>query len=625
MPPSDSPSPPMFDFIQKHRRFAQVFLALIAITFATWGIESYTRYGGNANAVANVNGYSISLQEFTDQLRAQQESIRRMFRGQIDPAALDTPEARRAVLDQMITQRVVFSEAGKRHLFIGRDAVIEAITQAPEFQENGKFSPALYSAYLAQRGLSDANNVAQLQTELPVSRLVRSVTQTAIAPHSLATRLAAIQAQKREVAQAQIPAKQFLDQVKIDEAKVKEYYEAHKGEFRTPERVRAQYVVLSAQALARQAPPSEAEIQAAYDARAAQYKVEEQRRASHILVKDKAEAEKLAAEVKKDPRRFGELAKRASQDPGSAEKGGDLGWFGRGMMVKPFEDAVFEMKPGEVRVVQSEFGFHVVRLDAVQAARSRPLAEVKKEIADELAQQQGAKKFAEAAEGFSNMVYEQPDSLAPAAERYKLAVQTTDWIERGRRQELGALDNPKLLSALFSPDAIEAKRNTDAVEVAPNTLVAARVLEHQPARQREFSEVTNEVATRLRNEAALALARKEGEAKLAELRKGGEAVKWGAAREVSRRDAGGLSNEALRHLVAADGSKLPAYVGLPTSDGYLLMRISKVTEVPPPQNAKELAAQTGQMLGAADYESYVASLMGNADIEINSANLEKTQ
>jgi peptidyl-prolyl cis-trans isomerase D len=223
------------------------------------------------------------------------------------------------------------------------------------------------------------------------------------------------------------------------------------------------------------------------------------------------------------------------------------------------------------------------------------------------------------------MVYEQPDSLAPAAERYKLAVQTTDWIERGRRQELGALDNPKLLSALFSPDAIEAKRNTDAVEVAPNTLVAARVLEHQPARQREFSEVKNEVATRLRNEAALALARKEGEAKLAELRKGGEAVKWGAAREVSRRDAGGLSNEALRHVVAADVSKLPAYVGLPTSDGYLLMRISKVTEVPPPQNAKELAAQTGQMLGAADYESYVASLKGNADIEINSANLEKTQ
>ncbi|HEX7053527.1 MAG TPA: SurA N-terminal domain-containing protein [Burkholderiales bacterium] len=615
----------MFDFIQKHRRFAQIFLALIAITFATWGIESYTRYGGNANSVASVNGYEISLQEFTDQLRAQQESIRRMFRGQIDPAALDTPEARRAVLDQMITQRVVFSEAGKRHLFIGRDAVIEAITQAPEFQENGKFSPALYSAYLAQRGLSDANNVAQLQTELPVSRLVRSVTQTAIAPHSLAARLAAIQSQKREVAQAQIPAKQFLDAVKIDEAKVKEYYEAHKAEFRTPERVRAQYVMLSAQALARQEPVSEAEIQAAYDARAPQYKVEEQRRASHVLVKDEAEAKKIAAEVKKHPDRFAALAKQASQDTGSAGKGGDLGWFGRGMMVKPFEDAVFEMKPGEVRVVQSEFGYHVVRLDAVQAARARPLAEVKKEIAEELAQQKGARKFAEVAESFSNMVYEQSDSLAPVAERFKLPIQTTDWIERGRHQELGALDNAKLLSALFSPDAVQHRRNTDAIEVAPNTLVSARVVEHQPERQREFAEVKDEIAAELRRREALALARKDGEAKLAELRRGGDPVKWSAPREVSRRDPGGLRSEALRRVVAADVAKLPAYVGLPTEEGYLLIRISKVTEVPPQGDPRQLAAQAEQLLGQTALAAYLASLRSQADISINQENLEKSR
>ncbi len=615
----------MFDFFQKHRRAAQIFLALIAITFATWGIESYTRYAGSGDAVASVNGYEISPREFAEQLRAQQESIRRMFRGQIDPSALDTPEARRAVLDQMIGQRTVFSEAAKRHLFVGREAVIEAITQAPEFQENGKFSAALYSAYLQQRGLSDAANVAQLQTELPMSRLVRSVAQTAIAPRGLATRLAAIQSQKREIAQAQIPAKQFVGEVKIDEAKAKEYYEAHKDAYRTPERVRAQYVMLSAQALATQDPPTDAEIQAAYDARAAQYKVEEQRRASHILVKDKAQAEKLAADVKSNRGRFAELAKKASQDPGSAEKGGDLGWFGRGMMVKPFEDAVFEMKPGEVRVVQSEFGFHVVRVTAVQAARARPLAEVKKEIAEELTQQKGAKKFAEVAEGFSNMVYEQPDSLAPVAERYKVPVQTTGWIERGRRQELGALDNPKLLSALFSSDAIQNKRNTDAVEVAPNTLVAARVLEHQPARQREFQEVKDEVGAQLRNQEALALARKDGEAKLAQLRKGGEPVKWSAPRQVSRREAGGLPNEALRRVVAADVSKLPAYLGLPTNDGYLLVRISKVIEAPQQADVKGLVEQTGQMLGAADYESYVASLKADAKISINSANLEKSQ
>jgi peptidyl-prolyl cis-trans isomerase D len=613
----------MFEFVQKHRIVAQVILILIALTFAVWGIESYTRFAGGGDTVASVNGYDISAREFTDQLRRQQESLQRMFKGQVDPAALDTPEARRAVLDQMISQRVVFAEAAKRHLFIGRQAVIDAITQAPEFQEGGKFSPALYAAFLEQRGLSDAQNVAQLETELPMARLGRAVSQSAIVPHVVATRIAEIQAQKREVAQARIAAQQFLGQVKIDDAKIMAYYEAHKDAFRTPERVRAQFVVLSAQSLAKQEPVSDAEIQAAYDARAAQYKVDEQRRASHILVKDKGEAEKLAAELRKNPGMFAALAKKESQDPGSAAKGGDLGWFGRGMMVKPFEDAAFAMKPGELRVVQSEFGYHVVRVTGVQPAKSRPLAEVRKDLADELAQQKGAKKFTEVAESFGNMVYEQPDSLAPAAERFKLPLQTSGWVERGRNQELGALDNPKLLAALFSPDALQAKHNTDAIELAPNTLVSARVLEHQAAKQREFAEVKDEIAAQLRQSESVELAHKDGEAKLAELRKGGSPVSWSAPREVSRRDAQGLPAEALRRVVAADVSKLPAYVGLPVSDGYVLIRISKVTDVPPQGDGKELLSLTGNMLGSTDYEAYVASLKSRADISINSANLEK--
>src|SRR5205085_7324303 len=298
----------------------------------------------------------------SEQLRQQQERLRRMFGGRLDPAVLDTPEARRAVLDQMIAQRLVAIEAAKRNLVMSRDAVIEAITQAPEFQENGKFSAALYSAYLQQRGLSDQANVAQLQSQLPLARLVGAISETAIVPHTVAERLAAIESQQREVSQASIPAKQFLAQVKVDPEKVKQYYEANPAQFRTPERVRAEYVMLSADSLAKQEPVTEDEIKQAYAQRAASFRVDEQRRASHILVKTKEEAERIYAEVKKNPARFAELAKQHSQDPGSAQKGGDLGWFGRGMMVKPFEDAVFDMKQGEIRLVPSEFGFHIVRL-----------------------------------------------------------------------------------------------------------------------------------------------------------------------------------------------------------------------------------------------------------------------
>jgi peptidyl-prolyl cis-trans isomerase D len=614
----------MFDLVQKYKRFIQVVIGLIAITFATWGIESYTQFRGARDTVASVNGMEIPQREFAEELRRQQEQLRRMFGGQIDQAMLDSPESRRAVLEAMIAQRLLASEAGRAHLFMSREAVIEAITQAPEFQEGGKFSAAKYSAYLAGEGMSDLGYVARLQSQIPLARFAGSISETAIAPRSVAARLAALEAQKREVSEARISEQQFLPQVKIDEAQAKAHYDANQADYRTPERVRAEYVVLSAEALARHEPPSEAEIKAAYEARAGQFRVEEQRRASHILVKTKDEAEKLLAELKKTPGRFPELAKKHSQDSGSAEKGGDLGWFGRGMMVKPFEDTVFKLGQNEMQVVESEFGFHVVRLSGVQAGKARPFEEVRKELADELARQKGQRKFAEVAETFSNLVYEQADSLKPAAERFKLQVQATGWIAKSARQELGALDNPKLLAALFSSDSLKNKRNTDAIEIAPNTLVAARVLEHQPAAQRSFDEMKTEIAEQLRGREASALALKEGTAKLEQLRKGQDAgVKWGPPRVVSRRDAQGLPGNVLRQVVAADTAKLPAYLGIPIPDaGYVLLRISKVIEEAVKDSDPQVAARAAGLYGNAQYEAYVESLRSRADIEINRKNLE---
>jgi peptidyl-prolyl cis-trans isomerase D len=614
----------MFDLVTKYKRVIQVFLGLIAITFATWGIESYTQFRSSRDTVASVNGMEISRREFAEELRRQQEQMRRMFGGSIDPALLDTPESRLAVLEGLISQRLIAREAARGHMLMSREAVIDAITSAPEFQEDGKFSTAKYSAYLASRGISDQGNVAELQSQIPLARVAGAISDTAIAPRSVAARLAALEAQKREIAEVRISEKQFLPQVKIEEAQVKAHYDANQADYRTPERVRAEYVVLSAESLSRQDPPSEAEIKAAYDSRASQFRVEEQRRASHILVKTKEEADRILQELKKAPARFAELAKKHSQDPGSAEKGGDLGWFGRGMMVKPFEDTVFKLGQNEMQVVESEFGHHVIRLTGVQAGKTRPYEEVKKELADELARVKGQRKFAEAAETFSNLVYEQSDSLKAAAERFKLQVQQTGWIGKSARQELGALDNPKLLSALFSSDAIKNRRNTDAIEVAPSTLVAARVIEHQPAAQRSFDEMKAEIAEQLRRREASALALKDGTAKLEKLRKDEDAgVKWSAPRVVSRREAQGLTGNVLRQVMSADASKLPAYVGVPVPDGgYALIRISKVIDEPVKEGDPQVSARAAQLFGGAQYEAYVASLRAQADVEINQKNLE---
>src|SRR6266513_2017816 len=558
----------MFDLVTKYKRVIQVFLGLIALTFATWGIESYTRFRGAGDAVASVNGMKISQREFTDELRRQQDQVRKMFGRAIDPAALDTPESRRTLLDSLIAQRLVASAALRGNLTVTDETLRDTIRSIPAFQDGGQFSKSSYELVLRSQNppMSPAQFESRLRYDLSLQQLARAVGDSAIAPRAVAQRLSALESQKREVADARILAPQFLSEVKIDEAKAKAYYDANQAEFRTPDRVRAEYVVLSAELL-------------------------------------------------------------ATQEPGSAAKGGDLGWFGRGMMVKPFDDAVFKLKQNDLQIVQSEFGYHVVRLAGIQSGKSRPLEEVRKELSEELARQKGARKFAEAAENFSNLVYEQSDSLKPAAERFKLPVQSTGWIGKSASQELGALDNPKLLAALFSQDSIKNKRNTDAIEVGPSTLVAARVAEYQPAAQRSFEQVKGEIADLLRRREATALAEKDGAAKLEQLRKGGDAgVKWSAPRTVSRRDAQGLPAEVLRRIVAADVSKLPAYLGMPLPEaGYLPVRVSKVMEAeakPAEQQAAD-ASRASQMFGAAQYDAYVSSLRSCADIDISNANLER--
>jgi peptidyl-prolyl cis-trans isomerase D len=299
------------------------------------------------------------------------------------------------------------------------------------------------------------------------------------------------------------------------------------------------------------------------------------------------------------------------------------------MMVKPFEEAVFSMKQGDSRVVQSEFGFHIVRLTGIQPGKTRGLEEVRKELVTDLTRQRGAKKYAEAAEAFGNMVYEQSESLKPAAERFKLQIQTSDWISKSPAPERGGvLQNPKLLAALFSQDALANKRNTDAVEVAPSTLVAARVIEHQPATQRKFEEVKNEITEILRRREAVKLAEQDGKAKLEQLKKGETpSVTWSAPKLISRRAAQDMPAEVVRQVVAADVSKLPTYLGLSIGEtGYVILRISKVVEgeaAADKQAEKQTEARAANLVGGAQFEAYVASLKGRADIKINSANLEK--
>jgi peptidyl-prolyl cis-trans isomerase D len=619
----------MFDFVAKHKRILQIVLALTIVPFAFFGLESYTKSLSGANEVATVNGASITTREFAEELRRQQDRLRQVIGAGADVAAFDTPEIRLAILESVVAQRLVMAEVVNAHLTVPKEAVVAGILAAPEFQDGGKFSSERYLGYLRSRGLSDEGNVALLRVEIPAARLASAITATAFQPRAVAARLLALQDEKREASEAFIAADAFLPRVKLDDAKVKAYYEANSDEFKVPERVRAEYLVLSAEDLAKNESATDAELKQLYDARAGQLGTAEQRRASHILLKTKEEAEKVLAEARKSPSQFAELAKKYSQDTGSAQNGGDLGMNAKGGLASPsLEDAIFKLKPGEISdVVQSDFGFHVIRLAAIQAGKTASFDSMKKELAAEIAKQKGAKKFAEVADAFNNLVYEQSDSLKPAAERYKLQIATSGWFSRQTSPEQGVLAHPKLLAAIFSPDAIQQHRNTDAVEVAPGVLVAARVTEHQAEAKRPFEEVKADVERRLARREAFALAQKDGAEKLAALAKGGDAgLQWGAAKTVSRRDAQGLAPEALRKVMTANASTLPAYAGAERGElGYAIYRISKVIAAEPkagPDSVAELAAIDRQS-GAGQLDAYIASLRAKAKVEINRANLER--
>lgn len=619
----------MFDLVTKHKRLLQVLLGLLILPFAFFGIDSYTRSARNAGEAASVDGTPVSVRELAEEMRRQQDRLRQLLGAGADPAALDTPEMRQAILESLISQRLMTNEAANARLALSKEAVVAGILAAPEFQENGKFSPERYAGYLRAVGMTDEGNVAKLRLEIPAAQLASAIAGSAIQSRTVVGRLAAIESEQREVAEAFIPAQTYLARVKPDEAAIKAFYESRLADYKVPERVRAEYVLLSADALTQAEGATEAEIKAAYDAKAATMGVPEQRRASHILLATREEAEKIAAEAHKNPQAFADLAKKHSQDSGSAATGGDLGMNPRGALAsKVLEDAIFSLKPNEIgAVVQTEFGFHVLRVSAIQPGKLRSLDDARKELAADIVKQKGARKFAEAAESFNNMVYEQSDSLKPAAERYKLNIATTSWFSRLAPGEIGPLAHPKLLAALFSQDSTKQRRNTDAVEVAPGVLVAARVLEYQPETLRPFAEVKADVERRLARREAAALARKDGEAKLAELIKGGDAgLSWAAARTVSRQEPQGLSQAELRKVMAADAARLPAYAGVERGeDGYALFRIARLIQAEPktgPQ-AAELHARFDRQAGAAQLDAYVASLRARAKVEINQANLER--
>ncbi|AEK62264.1 SurA N-terminal domain-containing protein [Collimonas fungivorans] len=626
----------MFEFVRTHQRLMQFLLLLLIIpSFALVGLQSYSSFGDGANTVAKVAGQPITQQDWDAALRQQMDRMRQAFGDRFDPKMVETPQAKQGVLDNLIAQRVLVAAVGSEHLSVSDQSLQQAIMGVPELHgADGKFDNERYKALLAAQGMTPTMYEARLRQDMAMQQLNGAVQTTAFTPKTVAMRLSDINDQERDVQELLFKTADYAAQVKVTDAMLQDYYVRNAKEFEIPEQIKADYVLLDSAAVAAQVTVSDADIKSYYDQNVARYTVPEERRASHILIavkKDapaaeqaaaKAKAEGLLAQVRKTPADFAKIAKANSQDTASGELGGDLGYFGAGSMVKPFEDAASKLKQGEISdLVQSDFGYHIIELTGIKPAVVKPLDEVKADIGAEIKKQLAARKFTELAEAFSNTVYEQADSLKPVADKLHLQIQSAANLGRQPNPAAAAApyNNQKFLTALYSDESLKNKHNTEAVEIAPNTFIAGHVTEYKPVTKRSFEEVKAIITDKVTRTEEAALAKKAGEEKLAALRAQDSGSGFGATQTVSRVKNQGINPAGFEAVMKANVNKLPAFVGvvLP-QQGYGLYRIAKVGQPAAQDQARRTAEQqqiTG-VLAQQEMLAYVDVLKEKAKVKI---------
>jgi len=609
----------------------KALLALITIPFALFGIDSYLSGAGNSATVAKVGGHPISIQEYDNALKNTRNRLQ--SEGKFDPAQIDGPEVKSLVLNQLINKQLLIDEIQQAKYAISDVQLATYITGMPEFQKEGKFSQELYDQTLAQNQLTPTKFEAAMRADLLTQQAQNGIASLGFISNARADHAFNITNQQRVVTVSEIKTKDFLSQATVTPAEVKAYYEQHKNKLINPEQVKIEFLLLSATNLITGMKVDDAEVRKFYDENTDKFKGSEQRNASHILIgfgvsptpekkqAAKAKAEGILAEIKKNPKSFEALAIKNSEDPGSAVKGGDLGSFARGVMVKPFEDAAFSMKVNEVsNLVESEFGYHIIKVTGITGTSS-DFEALKPQIKGDLMFKKAQEEFAKQAEGFSNMVYEQSGSLVPAAKAFGGQVQQSDWLSR----ESGAKffkNNTKIMDLVFSSEVLKDKRNSEAVEISPNNLVSARVVDYKAATPKGFDEVKSGIEALLQLEAASKLAVRKGEATLKDLREGKVVadVEWIPEVTIDRKSAQGLTELAMRQAFKTDVVKLPAYSGLADSkQGYLLVKVIKVdTPTQADADAKKVAKNELNAALASEYlAAYQQSLREKAKVTVN--------
>lgn len=630
----------MFDYVRKHTKIMMGLLFLLIIpSFVLFGIDGYNRFREKGQAVARVDGHDINQGEWDAAHKMEVERLRAAM-PTLDAKLLDSPQAHYATLERLVRERVLAQAAESSHLVTSDARLARALQEIPAIaalrRADGTLDMERYRQLVGSQGMTPEMFETRLRSDLSVRQVETGVLQTGFAAPAVAELALNAFYERREVQLARFNTADFAAKVNPSDADLEAFYQANQPLFQAPEQANIEYIVLDLEAVKKTISLNEQDLKTYYEQNAARLSGIEERRASHILIaaakggseserqKAKARAEELLAQVRKAPESFADVARKNSQDPGSAPRGGDLDFFTRGAMVKPFEDVAFALKKGEIsNVVESDFGYHIIELTDIKTPKQKSFAELRASLEADLKNQQARTKYAEAAEAFANGVYEQSDSLKPVADKLKLEIQTASRVLRQPAPAVkGVLANAKFLEAVFSTDAVTNKRNSEAVEVGPNQLAAARITQYTPAHTLPLAEVRAAVRERVVNARAADLARQEGVKQLAAWKANPAQAQLQSVQVVSRDQPQNLPAVLLDAVLRADMASQPAFVGVDLGPrGYAIAKVNKRVERPTaaPQMQQQDRAQYTQWWTQAENQAYYKLLQERFKTQIKVA------
>lgn len=550
-----------------------VILSLIFVAFAFWGVESYLQ-SSSATYAARVNDTEISQGQLENANQMLVARLRETLGNDLDKAGFDEAMLRERALKNLVSEELLIQAADAAGFSVSDAAIAAEINSIDAFKQDGVFSKERYQRVLRNQGMSPGQFEWTLKRELVANQMKSGIAFTAAATSDDFSRIYRLEAQQRRFDHLLLPQSLVADRVTVSDEDIEAYYSSHNDAYMSREQVRVQYIELNAAEIQLEGIIDETAIEALYEEQAERFVTPEERRARHILISTSDTGEQgvtdalaralAVADRLAGGEDFAAVAASASDDPASSGSGGDLGFFGTGIMAPEFEQAVFTMQVGErSKPVQTEFGFHIIELLEIRPEQRIPLAEVREELVRELQADERANAFYDKADLMTNIAFEQPDTLDGVAEALALEVTESDWI--GRDGGPGIFENDDVVAAIFNEDVLQNSNNSPVTEIGENHVVVLRVLEHQAATLRPLEDVREQVRQAVTASKTRTLLEEQGAAYIAELATGNKALADIAASHGLTVKENPLLNRAAASPDKAIVSK--AYSLLPTSEG----------------------------------------------------------